>query len=66
MESSGPLPFLQELFLSSKYSDLIIQCENHVFNAHTAIVCSQSPFFDAAVSGDFQVGEILHYWTPLT
>ena len=55
MESSRPLPFLQELFLSGKYSDLIIQCEGQIFKAHKVIICSKSPFFHAAVSGDLPV-----------
>ncbi|CRG88890.1 hypothetical protein PISL3812_05925 [Talaromyces islandicus] len=50
MKSSGPLPFLQELLSSGKYSDLTIQCDGHTFKAHKAVVCSQSPFFNAAES----------------
>ncbi|KAK4447994.1 hypothetical protein QBC34DRAFT_408651 [Podospora aff. communis PSN243] len=42
-------PYLSGLFLSEKYSDLIICCRGKEFKAHRAIVCPQSSVLDAAV-----------------
>ncbi|KAE8374930.1 hypothetical protein BDV26DRAFT_295532 [Aspergillus bertholletiae] len=47
-------PILQSLLESGKYSDLTISCEGQNFEVHRAIVCSQSPFFKAAVRGGFK------------
>ncbi|KAK0644242.1 BTB/POZ protein, partial [Cercophora newfieldiana] len=41
------------LLFSPKYSDMTITCRGEEFKAHRAIVCPQSPFFDAALSGSF-------------
>lgn len=49
-----------KLFLNGKYSDLIIRCQGTDFRVHRAIVCPQCPFFDAACSGGFRVGN--HYF----
>jgi hypothetical protein len=46
---------LSSLFLSEKFSDLTIRCGHREFKAHRAIVCSQSPFFDKALTSGFQV-----------
>ncbi|KAJ6125853.1 hypothetical protein N7471_010346 [Penicillium samsonianum] len=46
-------PILQSLLDSGRYSDLTISCEGQKFQVHRAIVCSQSPFFYAAVKGGF-------------
>ena len=51
-------PYLFSLFLSPKYSDMLITCKGNEFKAHRAIVCPQSSFFDAALSGGFKVGAI--------
>ncbi|KAL2019046.1 hypothetical protein VTK56DRAFT_10150 [Thermocarpiscus australiensis] len=44
---------LSSLLLSEKYSDMIIRCGGREFKAHRAIVCSQSSFFDKALSSGF-------------
>lgn len=46
---------LSRLYLSETYSDMKIVCGDETFHAHRAIVCPQSPFFDKALSGGFQV-----------
>ncbi|KAK4168492.1 hypothetical protein QBC43DRAFT_310321 [Cladorrhinum sp. PSN259] len=38
---------------SDKFSDMTIRCGDRVFKAHRAIVCSQSAFFDKALTGGF-------------
>lgn len=40
---------------SEKFSNMIIRCGGREFKAHRAIVCSQSPFFDRALTGGFAV-----------
>ncbi|KAK4032457.1 BTB/POZ protein [Parachaetomium inaequale] len=44
---------LSALRLSEKFSDMTIRCGGRDFKAHRAIVCSQSSFFDGALSGGF-------------
>lgn len=46
---------LDDLFHSSKYSDLTIRCGSEMWKVHRAIMCQRSPFFAAACDGDFQV-----------
>jgi hypothetical protein len=46
---------LSALRLSEKFSDMTIRCGGRDFKAHRAIVCSQSSFFDGALSGGFSV-----------
>ena len=46
---------LSSLYLDSRFSDMTIICQGHEFKAHRAIVCTQSPFFDKALSSPFQV-----------
>lgn len=46
---------LSKLYLSETYSDMKIECAGETFHAHRAVVCPQSPFFDRALSGGFQV-----------
>ncbi|KAI6221804.1 Protein roadkill-like protein [Aphelenchoides fujianensis] len=50
VESSGCTPFrrqLAETFMREKYADFEIHADGQVFPASKAIVCSQSPVFDA-------------------
>jgi hypothetical protein len=53
------LDALRPLLLSEKFADLTILCgqgdEQKEFKVHRAVVCSQSPFFNAAVTTDFKV-----------
>ncbi|KAK4118054.1 POZ domain-containing protein [Parathielavia appendiculata] len=44
---------LSSLLGSDKFSDMTIHCGDRVFKAHRAIVCSQSAFFDKALTGGF-------------
>ena len=44
-----------KLLLSDKFSDMTIRCGSHEFKAHRAIVCTQSSFFDKALTGGFAV-----------
>lgn len=46
---------LLSLFLSDKFADMTIRCGEREFKVHRAIVCSQSSFFDRAMSGNFLV-----------
>lgn len=46
---------LCELRRSDKFADMTIRCGGRDFKAHRAVVCSQSPFFDRALSGGFLV-----------
>ncbi|KAJ6050636.1 uncharacterized protein N7446_010745, partial [Penicillium canescens] len=57
-------PILQSLLDSGRYSDLTISCEGQKFQVHRAIVCSQSPFFDAAVKGGFKEASLSHVDLP--
>ncbi|KAK4459453.1 hypothetical protein QBC42DRAFT_207970 [Cladorrhinum samala] len=44
---------LSSLLGSDKFSDMTIRCGNREFKAHRAVVCSQSAFFDKALTGGF-------------
>ncbi|KAF5723308.1 hypothetical protein FMUND_1942 [Fusarium mundagurra] len=44
---------LSTLLHSEKFSDMTIICGEHQFKTHRAVVCTQSPFFDKAMSGNF-------------
>ncbi|KAI9791658.1 MAG: hypothetical protein M1835_000209 [Candelina submexicana] len=44
---------LQSAFLSSKYSDLTLLCQDKTFQVHKVIVCSRSPVIAAACDGKF-------------
>lgn len=46
---------LSSLLGSDKFSDMTIRCGDCAFKAHRAIVCSQSAFFDKALTGGFSV-----------
>lgn len=61
MESSNISLVMKDILRTGKYSDFTIKCEGHQFKVHQVIVCSQSPFFDAAVCGGFQVGSTAYY-----
>ncbi|KAI1011370.1 hypothetical protein LB504_002151 [Fusarium proliferatum] len=45
---------LSTLFHSEKFSDMIIVCGGRQFKTHRAVVCTQSPFFDKAMSGNYK------------
>lgn len=47
---------LSKLLHSEKFSDMTIRCGGREFKAHRAIVCTQSSFFDRALSSNFKVG----------
>ncbi|KAI3575012.1 hypothetical protein IWW34DRAFT_809621 [Fusarium oxysporum f. sp. albedinis] len=44
---------LSTLLRSEKFSDMIIICGERRFKTHCAVVCTQSPFFDEAMSGEY-------------
>ncbi|KAF5572219.1 hypothetical protein FPANT_13258 [Fusarium pseudoanthophilum] len=44
---------LATLIHSEKFSDMTIICGERQFKTHRAVVCTQSPFFDKALSGDY-------------
>jgi hypothetical protein len=46
---------LASLLFSDKYSDLTITCGGRTFQAHRAVVCSQSAFFGKACDSGFKV-----------
>ncbi|KAI5927103.1 BTB/POZ protein [Camillea tinctor] len=51
------IPFLKELYLDEKYSDLTIICGTQSRKVHKAIVCPRSKFFAAACDNkDFKEG----------
>ena len=58
MESNISLVAI-DILLSGEYSNLTINCKDHQFKVHRVIFCSQSTFFDAAISGGFQVSIII-------
>ncbi|EEU40679.1 uncharacterized protein NECHADRAFT_33838 [Fusarium vanettenii 77-13-4] len=45
---------LSTLLRSEKFSDMTIRCGGREFKAHRAIVCTQSTFFDRALSSNFK------------
>ncbi|KAG9504889.1 hypothetical protein J7337_004868 [Fusarium musae] len=45
---------LATLIHSEKFSDMTIICGDRQFKTHRAVVCTQSPFFDKALSGDYR------------
>ncbi|WAO84987.1 BTB domain-containing protein [Fusarium falciforme] len=47
---------LRKFLYSGEFSDLTIRCGDREFKTHRAIVCPQSPFFKAAVGGNFEEG----------
>ena len=55
MPTTSLFASLGKLYASEKYSDMNIVCGGETFHAHRAVVCSQSPFFDKALSGGFSV-----------
>lgn len=46
---------MKKILLSGNYTDMEIVCQGFVFKVHQNIVCSQSPFFKAAMEGGFKV-----------
>ncbi|KAI9651107.1 hypothetical protein NHQ30_001144 [Ciborinia camelliae] len=48
-------PFINQLYATGKYSDLIIKCQGKKFKLHRAIVCSQSKPLSAAIDHGFKV-----------
>ncbi|KAH8811099.1 hypothetical protein F5884DRAFT_830995 [Xylogone sp. PMI_703] len=47
---------IEKLLFNEKFSDMIIRCGGRDFKAHRAVVCTQSSFFDKALTGGFQEG----------
>ncbi|KAB8239979.1 hypothetical protein BDV35DRAFT_399057 [Aspergillus flavus] len=45
---------LSQILFNNQYTDLTLQCQSMTFNAHRAIVCTQSPVLAAACKGNFQ------------
>ncbi|KAF4226513.1 hypothetical protein CNMCM8980_004733 [Aspergillus fumigatiaffinis] len=45
-------------FLSPRYSDLTILCDNEMFPAHRNIICPQSKYFEVACDGRFKEGDV--------
>ncbi|KAI8689635.1 BTB domain-containing protein [Fusarium sp. Ph1] len=45
---------LSKLLHSEKFSDMTIRCGGREFKAHRAIICTQSSFFDRALSSNFK------------
>jgi hypothetical protein len=50
---------MRSLLDDGKYADMTISCQEHNFKSHRAIICSQSPFFDAALNDGFKVSGVL-------
>ncbi|KAJ5116292.1 hypothetical protein N7456_000640 [Penicillium angulare] len=51
MASTSLAAIVKTLHDSGKYSDMTIVCEGKIIPVHRAIVCTQSPFFAAALEG---------------
>jgi hypothetical protein len=51
---------LASLLFADKYSDLTIACGGRTFQAHRAVVCSQSAFFAKACDSGFKVPSSSH------
>ncbi|KAH1523433.1 hypothetical protein KXX29_007927 [Aspergillus fumigatus] len=49
---------MKRLLDEDKYADMTISCPGRKFKGHRAIICSQSPFFDAALKGGFREAEL--------
>ncbi|GKZ63425.1 hypothetical protein AnigIFM49718_011833 [Aspergillus niger] len=45
---------MESLMDDEKYADMTISCQGHDFKCHRAIICSQSPFFEAALTDGFK------------
>ncbi len=52
---------LQQTRQSLKASDVTVICGNEVFKVHRAVICAQSTFFKAALSGGFMVSHSYRY-----
>jgi hypothetical protein len=52
---------MKRLLDEEKYADMTISCLGREFKGHRAIICSQSPFFDAALKGGFRVSGVLDW-----
>ncbi|KAM0553364.1 hypothetical protein ACHAPJ_007377 [Fusarium lateritium] len=46
--------YMGTLFCKERFADMMIICGGHTFHAHRAIVCTQSPFFDKALSNNWK------------
>lgn len=46
---------MQGLLADGEYSDMKVTCQGVAFNAHRAIVCTQSHFFASAMNAGFEV-----------
>ncbi len=53
--------YLQQTKESLKASDVTVICGNDVFKVHRAVICPQSNFFKAALSGGFMVSHSYRY-----
>lgn len=51
---------MKSLLDDGKYADMKISCQEHDCKCHRAVICSQSPFFDAALKNGFKVSGILN------
>jgi hypothetical protein len=56
LRTTSILSSISTLLFDEKFSDMVITCQGREFKAHRAVVCTQSPFFDRALAGGFQVG----------
>jgi hypothetical protein len=61
MGFSDLIVVMKSLLSEGKYADMTISCRGRDFKGHRAIICSQSPFFDAALRGGFQVSEVMDW-----
>jgi hypothetical protein len=52
---------MKRLLDEGKYADMTISCPGREFKGHRAIICSQSPYFDAALKGGFRVSGVLDW-----
>jgi hypothetical protein len=52
---------MKRLLDEGKYADMTISCLGREFKGHRAIICSQSPYFDAALKGGFRVSGVLDW-----